>query len=926
MNNNFFLRLMWMWAAFTAVTVAVAQEAKINGTEYATLSEAITQSTGNDVITLLEDIDNSDYSNGHTAIRYSLKPGTTLDGDNHQISGDVCIYINAGGGAIKNVNFQNIHNTTVIDASGYGLSKNKIGSLSAVYSEGLTGTAEITGCTFNNIDWDAIQITPKAGAVIKITDNIFKHTDASTSQIRYAHIEPGSKTIFGEITITDNQFYKSASNDIEAVGAYYISKETSTKNFSGNYVEDTGHLLLEVWESSLASSVYPFSTFWPMRSEPTVDEDNLILNVYDDKKNTYGSLAEAIEKIEKKNTPIYINQDNNEEITIPEGKSFYLYDEGHKITGNITNKGELTIAYGAAIGHSAHITNHGTLNLRGSNSTTLIIVNKGTLNIESGLTYDVKNITNEGKVNIKGGSFTTKPEDDWIIEWYIANQQDDGTWKIGKMNITQAIEHGAVASSSKTSGTYYKSLQEAALDEKTPAVHLQTDITEDIKDIKSSASYYALYLNSHSFKGSLEMPNDIENIKIYGDNNDKSSAEITKISGNTLTVGFSTKSYAAHVTIKNANLENIITEAYGTTVIDGGYYGKAEVKIKYANQSAESPESTGNLIINGGTFESDKVKVTYTNHTPSSEEKDLSEYVSDGNTVIQQTLDGKTVYTVMPDTENKNVLIIYDNGTAEYLQATGNKINLKDDGVKKVAIENDVDDADVVYTRKFTGTNIEAWYVPFNMEITAELAQDFQFGKIFSLEVDDITGKATDVVCKSLGSGDMLKANTPYFVQLKSEGRLTDGEYNAEFTGKELKKTVATDNVWCATTELKYTFMGSYESFVLKEKPYYALDNSGSFAYSDTDYELPPYRFYMFISDKETGTTIDPRTDANGVRRLKVISSDGNGGTTGIRIDGYGDILPESSSDCRIYDLTGRRVQNARKGIYIIDGKKMIFK
>lgn len=925
MSNNLFLRSLWVWAAFTVATVTAAQEARIEGKDYTTLQDAIKASSQGDVIVLLKDIANDNFSDGHTALSYSLNTGTTLDGDNHKISGDVCIYISAGGGAVKNVDFQDIHNTTVTDASGYGLSEKKEGNLSAIYSIGLTGKAEITGCTFNNIDWDAIQITPKAGAAIRITDNVFRHTNAETSQIRYIHAESGSTAKLKEATITDNRFYKSASNNIEAIGVYLMSGDTPVQEFSGNYVEDTKHLTLEVWTTAYASSAYPFSAFWPMRSQPDIDTDDKSLNVYDDDKNTYPTLAEAISQTGDEKTVIYINQDNQEDITIPSGKSFVFDDGGkYKMSGKITNNGTLYISpKQAAVGHSAVIANNGTLTLNSDNSTTFTVKNAGTLCITGGQTYNPGNIDNSGTVSITGGTFSQKPDDTWLSEWHIANPQEDNTWKVAKMNLQQAVEHGAAASSGKNGGTFYRSLQDAASDTQSPSVHLQKDITENVKDIKSSATYRALYLNGHSFKGSLDMSENLESIKIYGDS-EGCQAEITKITGKELYIG--SKLYKANVTIKEAILDMIAVEPGGTAVINGGHYGTAETKIQYDKNGDEEPEAVGTLTINGGTFKSGKVKVTYKNHTPSSEEKELSEYITENKTVHKHTYGGQTVYTVMPEAADKNIFVAYNDGNAEYLQATENRITLKDDGVRKVAIENDADDADVVYTRKFTGTNIETWYVPFNMEITEELAQDFQFGKIFSLVVDDITGKATDVVYKKLESGDMLKANTPYFIQLKSESSMTGGEYNAEFTGKGLKKTVATDNVWCATTELKYTFMGSYESFVLKEKPYYALDNSGSFAYSDTDYELQPYRFYMFISDKETGTTIDPRTDTNGVRRLKVISSDGNDGTTGIRINGYGDILPESSSDCRIYDLTGRRVQNARKGIYIIDGKKMIFK
>lgn len=37
-------------------------------------------------------------------------------------------------------------------------------------------------------------------------------------------------------------------------------------------------------------------------------------------------------------------------------------------------------------------------------------------------------------------------------------------------------------------------------------------------------------------------------------------------------------------------------------------------------------------------------------------------------------------------------------------------------------------------------------------------------------------------------------------------------------------------------------------------------------------------------------------------------------------------VTPDAIENNRIYDLTGRRVQNARKGLYIVNGKKLIIK
>lgn len=227
--------------------------AKIGEQTYDTLADAITASKEGDEIELIADIDNSvgsaDYNNA--GLSYDLKKGTVLNGAGHTVSGHVGINIPAAGATVENINFKNIHNNVAVpedECEKYGFDS-KIGSQSAVYANGLTGTAVITGCTFDNIDWDAIQIIPaktstyNTTATIKISNNIFRHTDTSMTQLRYVHVEYTEKSPknikANEITITDNQFYKSENEyPTGSINIWRISSGTSTVKLDGNYVEE----------------------------------------------------------------------------------------------------------------------------------------------------------------------------------------------------------------------------------------------------------------------------------------------------------------------------------------------------------------------------------------------------------------------------------------------------------------------------------------------------------------------------------------------------------------------------------------------------------------------------------------------------------------------------------------------------------------
>ncbi len=186
--------------------------AKINDTYYASLAEAVAAANNGDTITLLADL--SDLGSVY------LPAGVTLDGDGKTISGNSAVYVNKAGGSVQNVNFESIHNAN--------------SKLSAIYGNSLEGTATITGCSFSNCDWDAIQITPVAGAVLIITNNTFRDdTNDGIKQQRYVHVQSAQNVDFSA-TVTGNVMYGHLKQ--EPMGVYYPTDETKV-DLKLNYIE-----------------------------------------------------------------------------------------------------------------------------------------------------------------------------------------------------------------------------------------------------------------------------------------------------------------------------------------------------------------------------------------------------------------------------------------------------------------------------------------------------------------------------------------------------------------------------------------------------------------------------------------------------------------------------------------------------------------
>ena len=579
-------------------------EAEIGNTHYDTLAEAISASQPGQTIELLEDIDNSIESEDYSAgVNYSLKTGTTLDGNGHTISGHIGVYIPADGATVKDVKFENIHNNTEVseaDCKKYGW-ESKTGNQSAVYASGLTGKAVIKGCTFDNIDWDAIQITPTKTAEIVITDNVFKHTDTTSTQLRYVHVEytvSSFGTAISGLTVTDNQFFtsKNTGDSFCSIGVWRVNKNTDTLQLTGNYVED--YATTEV-------SVIGLGYLFPARTTPDVDMDDYQPVAYNGTE-VYFTLQDAIDRTDK-----YVRlmaDASGQTAVIPAGKTISFYPYGHAI-GTLTNNGDLTV-YGSDLAGSSTIINNGTLSLSGNSATVYVVENNGTLLITSGVTYDLSKITNNGTVSITGGTFSTKLADAWLAPWYkVTESGSPVVYKVSKMNISDGVDAGMVATSGSSSGDYYKSVAEGLNSTKYAKTYLQTDSAEDVVISTPYEGGRSLYSNKHSFTGSIVIEDNCDFLNLLGSNFNLKYAE-----GDRLRIGF--YSTAANVTIQNADLNLLEVSASGDCTVEGGYYGEILIHEYYAKRTDTEPKYAAELAINGGYFESNIVTKKYTDIRP----------------------------------------------------------------------------------------------------------------------------------------------------------------------------------------------------------------------------------------------------------------------------------------------------------------------
>ena len=370
--------------------------AAVGSKKYETLADAIRLAGKGKTITLLCDV--ADCGS------LTISKNITLDGGGHTISGNSSISVNMPGNAaadvtIKNVNFKDIANGN---------------KLSAFYFSQVKGKLTITGCTFDSIEYEAIQVTPMEGAEVNVSSNVFK-AKADGTQVRHIHIEMAYGSGFDcegqniKLTVTDNQLHGTVSGDA-SMGIWWVGTD-STLKVDGNYMEHP-----ETVSITLSNGGVHYNRgdlIYPARSQADADVDDLIPAVIvadkasgESKIKAYSTLAEAVAAAENGQTVrLLADAEQNAQLTID--KSITLDLNGKTIRNTVDIWGDtanaiLSIKNGAKV----TITGNGTIDAK-ENDCYTINVAKGDLTIENGTFYGNVSVVQveEGTLSVKGGTF-----------------------------------------------------------------------------------------------------------------------------------------------------------------------------------------------------------------------------------------------------------------------------------------------------------------------------------------------------------------------------------------------------------------------------------------------------------------------------------------------------------------------------------------
>lgn len=349
---------------------------------------------------------------------------------------------------------------------------------------------------------------------------------------------------------------------------------------------------------------------------------------------------------------------------------------------------------------------------------------------------------------------------------------------------------------------------------------------------------------------------------------------------------------------------------------------KPEAVVTINNQAAAAVELSNNNLAPNATF-------TFTLNITGLglQEGELAKVVhksSDPN--YQDETFMATVFAV----DNEQYVTITTTHFSEF-EITNEAISANDDitlidGTGDYNITSDVTVNSATYKRSFSAVKIgkyQSWFVPFDYTITAEDAIKFNFFKINMIANSDTEGNAENVDdskiwihLKAMNVGETLYANKPYVI------RPVEGEYTADeeysFIGSTtmgsttLKAKDEASVRQTATSVATYDFYGTYTNTKSTENHeflYVSVNGQICWSVANWQYSVPPYRWIIRMTAK----------DGNYARTINF--TENNSETTGIS-----DVNSKSEEAAANYTISGQRVSTLKKGLYIVNGKKVIMK
>lgn len=333
-------------------------------------------------------------------------------------------------------------------------------------------------------------------------------------------------------------------------------------------------------------------------------------------------------------------------------------------------------------------------------------------------------------------------------------------------------------------------------------------------------------------------------------------------------------------------------------------YGDVAATIKGGTITAEGDA----VLIDAQPTEGKEVSLAISGGTFSS---DVSKYCAAGFTATPNA-DGTYGIAKVGDL---SVMVAYDKAY-DNVEA-GGTVDINMDTVNKIMVaKTEVANVTTTLTKTFSSTGWNAFFVPFDFTLTAEMLNDFEFAKLYAVIAEN---NAPVVNFKTVAANDKISAYSPYLIKAKTAGS------HSLNVGAVTYKSNAGEPPYTATIDEIYTFYPVMENtYTAVEKGYYLDSKQNSFVYSVNEKTyVPPLRYYMTMRDKNAKDYIVPTSGGASKVKFCVIGEDEPTGITDMVDDA-------ANASGKIYNLQGVVVGNTTeglpKGVYIKNGRKIIVK
>ncbi len=359
------------------------------------------------------------------------------------------------------------------------------------------------------------------------------------------------------------------------------------------------------------------------------------------------------------------------------------------------------------------------------------------------------------------------------------------------------------------------------------------------------------------------------------------------ISGGTITTNDTDYNLAVYVVNKNS------AENFTANISGGTFNGNFAL-----NGVTSTTMVKGNVSVIGGTFDG---VICYG--------EPACQFITGGSYVTEFTED-YLVYGYQLKANAETAL--YD---AEW---TGRRevVTIVDNGqVLEFANENDITVGTLTYKRRFGTAKNQSFYVPFEVPMS-KIKDDFNVYYISNMHAYDDNEDAVidrmSLEAFKVPANAVLKPNYPYIICAKQAG----SEMNIVLDEATLYEAEE-NSIKCSSVLMEFEIMGVYSHRVGPEYEGTYLISGGEWKSMLADTYLCAFRLGMTIT--ETGDS-PYRISEEAMRSIgiRIAGEQNEDGTTTIY-----DVNAENGEEM-IFDLSGRRVLETEKGIYIKGGKKFI--